>query len=179
MEVRVLQGAWFRGVAQPGSAPASGAGGPRFESGRPDLNDSRWPLAVNRWPIADSPVRQDGTGASRLTPGTIGSRPSAIGNRESRASSSAWIERQTPDLKLARSNHAERTMYLAGAQTVPDLDADAGVSPPPRPYSGVLESSGPRFSTRIAVSYPSCQNFSICSWLNSRPEYGTSSGSNR
>jgi hypothetical protein len=25
-----------RGVAQPGSAPALGAGGPRFESGRPD-----------------------------------------------------------------------------------------------------------------------------------------------
>jgi hypothetical protein len=27
---------WFRGVAQLGSAPALGAGGPRFESGRPD-----------------------------------------------------------------------------------------------------------------------------------------------
>ena len=27
-----------RGVAQPGSAPALGAGGPRFESARPDQN---------------------------------------------------------------------------------------------------------------------------------------------
>ena len=26
-----------RGVAQSGSAPALGAGGPRFESGRPDI----------------------------------------------------------------------------------------------------------------------------------------------
>src|SRR6267143_3313810 len=30
-----------RGVAQPGSAPALGAGGPRFKSGRPDQNISR------------------------------------------------------------------------------------------------------------------------------------------
>ena len=29
----------LRGVAQLGSAPALGAGGPRFESGRPDLGN--------------------------------------------------------------------------------------------------------------------------------------------
>ena len=30
----------LRGVAQSGSAPALGAGGPQFESGRPDYNNS-------------------------------------------------------------------------------------------------------------------------------------------
>jgi hypothetical protein len=32
-----------RGVAQPGSAPALGAGGPRFKSGRPDQSTSYIP----------------------------------------------------------------------------------------------------------------------------------------
>src|SRR5580704_11750008 len=47
-----------RGVAQPGSAPALGAGGPRFKSARPDQNltkDQRisasasWQWSVARW----------------------------------------------------------------------------------------------------------------------------------
>jgi hypothetical protein len=40
-----------RGVAQPGSAPALGAGGPRFESGRPDsMARGRW--RDGAWPIS-------------------------------------------------------------------------------------------------------------------------------
>ncbi len=33
-----FEGRLERGVAQPGSAPASGAGGRRFKSGRPDYD---------------------------------------------------------------------------------------------------------------------------------------------
>jgi hypothetical protein len=35
-----------RGVAQSGSAPALGAGGPRFESGRPDSEEVETPLGL-------------------------------------------------------------------------------------------------------------------------------------
>jgi hypothetical protein len=47
-----------RGVAQPGSAPPLGGGGPRFKSGRPDSRSPcsgagvRFPPAIARWPRA-------------------------------------------------------------------------------------------------------------------------------
>ena len=44
LQEEVLQ----RGVAQSGSAPALGAGGPRFESGRPDSEEVETPLGLWR-----------------------------------------------------------------------------------------------------------------------------------
>jgi hypothetical protein len=45
-------GAWRRG-----SAPALGAGGPRFDPGRPDQDDSRWNLGVLGLGLDHSPNR--------------------------------------------------------------------------------------------------------------------------
>ncbi len=45
-----------RGVAQPGSAPALGAGGPQFKSGRPDTPSNRFPPAPTLRP--ELPVAQ-------------------------------------------------------------------------------------------------------------------------
>jgi hypothetical protein len=46
-----------RGVAQPGSAPALGAGGPRFKSARPDHSTSHAQLFQPHFKIAHLPWR--------------------------------------------------------------------------------------------------------------------------
>src|ERR1019366_1946426 len=46
-----------RGVAQPGSAPALGAGGPRFKSGRPDYNKAS---VTVEWARTDARGHQGG-----------------------------------------------------------------------------------------------------------------------
>src|SRR3990172_10333928 len=53
---RRLPSRFGRGVAQPGSAPALGAGGPQFKSGRPDIMGER----------SGRPRRIPGEGSSNL-----------------------------------------------------------------------------------------------------------------
>src|SRR5258708_31121446 len=45
-----------RGVAQPGSAPALGAGGPEFKSRRPDQNISRVFFSLLKAPFTSNPI---------------------------------------------------------------------------------------------------------------------------
>ncbi len=70
-----------RGVAQPGSAPALGAGGPRFKSGRPD-----W---IGRAKVAPGLARVGGPHYSRC-----------------RAPVAQWTERRTSNPMVAGSNPA-------------------------------------------------------------------------
>ncbi len=52
--MRRLDSAPRRGVAQPGSAPPLGGGGPRFESGRPDVEPTRSPVRNRRRTTCDA-----------------------------------------------------------------------------------------------------------------------------
>ena len=52
----VESGSDCRGVAQPGSAPALGAGGPEFKSRRPDQNISRVFLSLLKAPFTPTPT---------------------------------------------------------------------------------------------------------------------------
>ena len=51
------------------------------------------------------------------------------------ARSSAWIERQTPDLKVARSNRAGRTIIYCGGSGDPGPDRPSPRNPPSPPRS--------------------------------------------
>ena len=64
-----------RGVAQPGSAPALGAGSRRFKSGRPDLPTWRWPPSDARMVrLLDRVGVKTGRPASRPLPSRQGHR---------------------------------------------------------------------------------------------------------
>src|SRR3954451_10734136 len=104
-----------RGVAQPGSAPALGAGGRRVESGRPDDADGRWTRG-----FADI-ARSGATG---------GVPPSCSLRVSERPGSIGVTVRNLPVPSRLRSARADRlALRLAGAgcgRKVPCMDSDSG-----------------------------------------------------